>query len=130
MKNVMLNVRVVVENYILFTFMVKNENALYYFVNSALFVTLSFFLKPFNASIEVLNNTDNVISVIPLLQDVSLQDVSLNADFYLIGKHVKGFNNGRVNTLILSPIDDMYKGISPKTVFDSRFNVFLHKMYH
>lgn len=129
MKNVMLNVRVVVENYILFTFMVKNENALYYFVNSALFVTLSFFLKPFNVSIEVLNNTDNVISVIPLLQDVSLQDVSLDSNFYLIGRHIKGFNNGRVNTLILDSVDDMIK-TSPKTVFDSRFNVFLHKMYH
>lgn len=130
MKNVMLNVRVVVENYILFTFMVKNTNALYYFVNSALFITLSFFLKPFNASVEVLNNTDNVISVIPLLQDVSLQDVPINKDFYLIGRHVKGFNNGRVNTLILDSVDDMYKGIPQKTPFDSRFSVFLNKMYH
>lgn len=121
----MKNVRIIVDGYMLFTFMVENNNALYYFTNSTLFIALSFFLKPFNVSIEVLNNTDNVISVIPLLQDVSLQDVSLDSNFYLIGRHIKGFNNGRVNTLILSPIGDMYKGIPQKTPFDSRFDTFL-----
>ena len=127
----MLNVRIVVGGIVLFSLMVENANALYTFTNSLLFKDICYNVNRLvGVSIEVYNLSGRLVTKLEVDKDVNCFDVVNSPVSCELNREIVLYKRHKTQRPIywLPVVNDTEGG--NKTVFDSRFDTFLNKMYH